>query len=201
MKVCSSGLIVLLALFGASVCFAQQAESSGSTAPSTTKPAPADGTSTSTPASTPASTPTATPPEKKKPKKVWTNEEIGSVGGTISVVGDEKASSDGGRKTADSAATGSGDDVKQHQIENYRGQIQEMRAQMDAIDKRIAQLKDFKAENTDSSGGININHGYNMVPLEDQVKQLEEKKKQLAAKIDDVEVEAKKNGIEPGDLR
>jgi len=72
---------------------------------------------------------------------------------------------------------------------------------MDAIDKRIDQLKNFKGENSSPSGGVNINQGYNMVPLEDQVKQLEEKKKQFAAKIDDLELQARKNGIDSGDLR
>ena len=40
-----------------------------------------------------------------------------------------------------------------------------------------------------------------MVPVEDQEKQLEEKKKQLQAKMDDVESEAHKNGITSDDLR
>jgi uncharacterized protein (UPF0335 family) len=40
-----------------------------------------------------------------------------------------------------------------------------------------------------------------MVPVEEQVKRFEERKKKLRAKIDDVEVEAKKNGIDPGELR
>jgi uncharacterized protein (UPF0335 family) len=40
-----------------------------------------------------------------------------------------------------------------------------------------------------------------MVPVEEQVKQLEDKKKKLQSKIDDIEVEARKNGIDSGDLR
>jgi hypothetical protein len=40
-----------------------------------------------------------------------------------------------------------------------------------------------------------------MVPIEDQVRQLEDKKKQAQAKIDDVESDARKNRIEPGELR
>ena len=40
-----------------------------------------------------------------------------------------------------------------------------------------------------------------MVPLEDQIKQLEGQKKQLNVKIEDVENDARKNGIESGDLR
>lgn len=40
-----------------------------------------------------------------------------------------------------------------------------------------------------------------MVPVEDQVKELDDQKKRLQAKLDDIESEARKNGIEPGDLR
>jgi cell division protein FtsB len=40
-----------------------------------------------------------------------------------------------------------------------------------------------------------------MIPLDEQVKQLEAKKKQLEANIEDMENQAKKEGIEPGELR
>jgi hypothetical protein len=149
------------------------------------------------------------PAETKKPKKVWTNDEIGSIKGPISVVGDAKTPSRDAavpdeKKKADptaSAGSSAADDARQRQIENYRNQIDQIHAKMDAIDERIAQLKSFKAENTAPSGGIHPNQGYNMVPLDDQVKELEEKKKQLESKIGDIEVEARKSGIDPGDLR
>ena len=40
-----------------------------------------------------------------------------------------------------------------------------------------------------------------MVPLDEQEKQLEAKKKQFLAAIEDLENQAKKEGIEPGELR
>lgn len=46
-----------------------------------------------------------------------------------------------------------------------------------------------------------MNHGYSMTPVEDQVKQLEDKKKQIQAQIDAVQDQARKNGFEPGQLR
>jgi hypothetical protein len=46
-----------------------------------------------------------------------------------------------------------------------------------------------------------MHHGYYMTPVEDQVKQLEEKKKQIQAQIEAVEDQARKNGIAPGQLR
>jgi chaperonin cofactor prefoldin len=174
-----------------------QSPDAGSAPASTAKPADAP------PASSTPATPAAAP-EKKKPKKVWTNDEIGSVKGGVSVVGDGASSKTNTPSTGNAlppAPEGAVGDARQTMVENYRNQMQHYQAQIESIDKRISQLKNFKAENTSPSGGININHGYDMVPLEDQVKQLEEKKKQLQAKIDDTENEARKNGIDTGDLR
>jgi hypothetical protein len=156
--------------------------------------------SSAKPADPPANAPASTSPEKKKPKKVWTNDEIGSVKGGVSVVGDGKSSPEKAGDKQPASPSGA-DEARQKQIEKYRDQIQQYNAQIDAIDKRIAQLKNFKGENTSPSGGINPNQGYNMVPVEDQVKQLEDKKKQLQAKIEDTENEARKDGIDSGELR
>jgi len=173
-----SGFFLTLAL--AHPCAAQTQD------PSATKPATTD-------------TPQP-PPAKPKPKKVWTNDELKSVSGGVSVVGDTNAT--GTQSESKSAGKSSaGKDLHQKQIDNYRSQIEQLRGQIDAADKTIAQLKNFKGENATPSGGINPNHGYNMVPVEEQVKQLEDKKKQLQGKIDDLENEARKNGIDPGDLR
>jgi hypothetical protein len=152
------------------------------------------------PADRAGNTPTNTPAEKKKARKVWTNDEIGAVKGGVSVVGESESPS---ARTSDKRSTTSSPatEVRPQQIEHYRQQLQGYQAEIDGIDKRIAQLKNFKAENTTPSGGINIHQGYDMVPLEDQVKQLEAKRKQLQSKIEDTEVEARKNGIDSGDLR
>jgi vacuolar-type H+-ATPase subunit I/STV1 len=140
--------------------------------------------------------------EKKKPKKVWTNDEMSSVHGTVSVVGDTRSSPVGQEKKAQQERAGNAnDDTRSKEIENCRSQIHELRSQIDAIDQRAAQLKSFRAENTSPSGGINLNHGYNMAPIEEQLKQLEARKKQLESKIADIEIAAEKKGIEPGDLR
>lgn len=163
---------------------------------------------TSAPSPQPAATsaskpkPAQAPPvtEKKKPKKVWTNEDLGSVKGSVSVVGDQNNSDD--ELDAQKAYVASGNEnVRQRRIAMVRNQIQQLQGQLDAIDKRISQLRNFKGENTSPSGGINPSQGYNMVPLQEQVKQLEDRKKQIQAQIQDLEADARKNGIEPGDLR
>jgi len=155
------------------------------------------------PTDPPAKSPASATPEKK-PKKVWTNDEIGSVKGTVSVVGDNNSSSSSSSSQDShlaSTTNGGSPDARQKQIADYRDRIKDYRDQIDAIDKRISQLKDFKAQNSAPTGGINPTQSYNMVPVEDQVKQLNDQKKNLQAKLDDTESDARKNGIEPGDLR
>ena len=161
------------------------------------------------PSSNPAtSAKPATPPangqpaaaQSKKPKKVWTNDDMESVKGTVSVVGDPDPTPEIGGEKGPVASTGE-NKVHQRQIEVYRSRIRDLRSRIDAADKRIAELKNFKAEDASPSGGLKPYHGYDMVPIEDQVKELEIKKKQLQGKIEDIENEARKNGIEPGELR
>ncbi len=139
-------------------------------------------------------------PDKKKPKKVWTNDEAATLPGEISVVGEANPGLES-RRTSGRGSSSGGGDSQQMQIDNYRQQISDLRSQIDAADQRIAQLKDFKGENSSPTGGVNMNQAYDMVPVEDQIKQLEAKKKKLEGQIEDVESEARKNGIDPGKLR
>jgi hypothetical protein len=154
--------------------------------------------SSSDPKAAPA---TQAPADKKKPKKVWTNDEIGSVGGQISVVGTQdqpKTDKPAAKKASDASADS---DAHQKQVDRYKDQMKQFQAQIDATDKQIDKLKNFKAENTTPSGGITPTQAYTMTPPEDQVKQLEDKKKDLQAKMDDTEQEARRNGVSRDELR
>lgn len=187
------------------VCAAQSQSSSSSSQQTQASP-PAPATSATTPPAPktadgkdqPANKDAAK--DKKKPKKVWTEDDISKVGGSISVVGDS-SSSGTAKGSSQSNGTSSENTAQANQVENYRDQIRQLQAQLDATDKKIDDLRNFKADNTSSSGGINPNHGYSMTPIPDQIKQLEEQKKQIQEKIDAVTDEARKKGIEPGQLR
>jgi len=187
-----SSLLVVPLLLAALPAFAQTQDSASGTTTSNAK-------SAVPPTSSQSNTP-VTPSEKKKPNKVWTNDEIGSVKGPVSVVGDSRRSKTNlGNNQSDNFDNS--EEEHEQRVADCRNQIANLQSRIEAIDKRIAQLKNFKAENTSPSGGINPYQGYNMVPVEDQVKQLEDRKKQIQASIDDIENEARKNGIDPGELR
>ena len=185
----SFGILLLTLAFG---CSAQTQDTTNKDSAGAKPAAPADKTALKQDAQ-------ATP-EKKKPKKIWTNDEVATLPGEVSVVGQANQGVAPRRKAGHDSSADQGQG-QESQIDSYRQQIGQLHNQIDAADQRIAQLKNFKGENGSPTGGINPNKGYNMVPLEDQVKQLEAKKKQLQGQIDDLENEARKNGIDPGKLR
>jgi hypothetical protein len=206
-------LASVLILFSAFACAAQ---SSGSGAPTPSEPSkPSAQSQSSAPAAPQAPAPVANaagPKDqsgdkdqtKKKPKKVWTNEEMPTLQGKISVVGapEQASSSSDSRQWNTSSDPGNGGNSERAQaIANYREQLRQLREQQDGIEKKITDFRNFKADNASPSGGINVHNRYTMTPAEDQIRQLEDKKKQIQDKIDAIEDEARKNGIEPGELR
>ena len=186
------------------ICAAQS--SSGSSQPSQSQPpAPAAAPTASSAGKTagakdqPADKSAA--PTKKKPKKVWTEDDISKVGsGGISVVGDTSSSS-APKSSSELSGGNSGNSAQDSDVQSYREQLRQLQAQLDATDKKLDDLRSFKGDNTLASGGINPNNGYTMTPVADQIKQLEDKKKQIQDQIDAVTDEARKKGIEPGQLR
>jgi len=179
-----SSLLILISGVLPAFCCAQSSQ------PAT--PPTANQQSTSGQTTTPAS-------KTEKTKKVWTNEEVGTLQGTVSVVGTEHAAEGKTKSSVDD--TRAATDPRRGKIQRYRAAIAELRKKIEAGDQRITQLKNFKADDSSASGGINPNGRYNMIPLDEQVKQLEAKKKQLEASIEELENQAKKEGIEPGELR
>jgi hypothetical protein len=49
--------------------------------------------------------------------------------------------------------------------------------------------------------GYLLNKGYGRVPVDQQIQTLEKKKKELEGKIEALLDEARKRGVQPGDLR
>lgn len=150
-----------------------------------------------------ASGSSAAAPQKKKPK-VWTNEEVSKINGNVSVIGGAQASSSPSSPSSSSenpSKDPSGQSSREKQLAGYRDKLRQLRTQLEETDKKISDLRSFKGDNASASGGINMNQGYSMTPVADQIKQLEAKRAQIQDQIDSVESEARKNGFDPGELR
>jgi hypothetical protein len=155
---------------------------------------------------------------KPKPKKVWTNDDMSEVTGTISVVGTAqqqrpavtpskisslqpampaKASA---AKTPDAKSNDGSVDPKT--LAKLREQLQKLQAGIDQLDKQIAQLKDANHGNSKSMGVLTSDPSqYSMEPVPDQIKALEAKKASLQGAMDQLLDAARASGIEPGQLR
>lgn len=157
-------------------------------------------------------------PAKKvqKQKRVWTNEDLEALReGKRAPVTEmsaeapkeaaaegaaaQPAAEGGAREGASGAPTGPY--VKEQDPKWYREQIAPLRGELDRIDSEIRRIRDFKVN--PSSGGNAMGLGQSNMSLtpENEILQLEKKRGEVLAKIDDLESQARRNGIDPGVLR
>jgi chaperonin cofactor prefoldin len=132
------------------------------------------------------------PPETKKPKKVWTNEDIPRSTGAVSVVGDAKSKP----QLASSKPSNA------QYVASVRKQLDKLQGQVADIDKQLVDLKNFSAgEPSTTASGIKLNKNYEREPIEVQIRALQSQKKDLESKIDDLLDEARKKGVDSSQLR
>lgn len=129
------------------------------------------------PASAPVPAPKTDATKPKKPKKVWTEDEMGKLDSKVSVVGGDAATG----KT--SIPSGPRNDA----VESYRSRLAPLRRQLDDLDREIQQMKSAK-------GNVREN-------IESQVQIREAKRAKIQEQINEIEEEARRHGVEPGQLR
>jgi hypothetical protein len=132
------------------------------------------------------------PAETKKPKKVWTNENLSGANGTVSVVGDPKSKP----KPASSKPANA------PYVASVQKQLDKLQGEIAGIGKQLVDLKNFReGEPSTSASGIKLNKSYEREPIEVQMRALEDKKKDLESKIDALLDEARKKGVASSELR
>jgi hypothetical protein len=162
--------------------------------------------SSPTQASGPSSAAATAAVSKPRPKKVWTNEDLGEVGGTISVVGNPQNSAP--NKTAQprqakSASPKPADGtVDAKTLAAVRQQLQKLQADLASVDQQLSDLKGFSKGDAKGTGTLSTNtFQYSTASVEDQLKQLQAKKANIQTAIDNLLDAARASGIEPGQLR
>ena len=171
----SLSFAIILSLF-ATLSAAAQSQDSG------TSPPPAPSQNSATPAGT------------KKPKKVWTNEDLSGANGAVSVVGDSKSAAKAKSNTSKPSDA--------PYIGSVRKRLEKLQGEIADIDKQLADLKNFSAgEPSTSASGIKLNKSYEREPIEVQMRALQDKKRDLESKIDALLDEARKKGVDSSQLR
>ena len=143
---------------------------------------------------------------KPKPKKVWTNEDLGEVGGTISVVGSPQTSAlnkTAQPRQAKSTSTKPADGtVDAKTLAAVRQRLQKLQADLAVVDQQLTDLKGFSKGDAKGTGTLLTNtYQYNTASVEDQLNQLQAKKTNIQTAIDNLLDAARASGIEPGQLR
>lgn len=142
------------------------------------------------PQQTPGSAnPTSSTTPSDKPKKVWTNEDV-KTAGTVSVVGDSRNQRYTMTKPPDAAT-----------VAKYKTNLQKLRDQLSDVNKKLQAYQDFESGKPSPDVGRDVSHGYSRTPVDQEMTKLQDKKKQLQQQIDDLLDEARKQGIESGQLK
>lgn len=174
--------IALGASLGSSGAFAQTWSAGSSQSPDASSSAPQKPTAAAT-----------QPADGTKPKKVWTNDDVSNAHEP------PQATLKNPKDAPKNSATGKAD---AQYIANTRKELEKLQSQLKDTNQQLSDLKDFLAgKPAATSSGYQLNKGYNRVPVDQQISNLEDKKKQIQAKIDDLLDEARKKGVEPGQLR
>ncbi len=126
----------------------------------------------------------------KKNKKVWTDDDLHGLGG-VSVVGDAKSNAKG---------HSSPNNGKDGTAAEYRKQLAKLQTQLDDMNKKLAELRNFNGDNA-ASTAIQTNRRLSRGSVSDQIAQLETKKSQLTEQMQKIFDDARHSGIEPGALR
>lgn len=133
--------------------------------------------------------------DAKKPKKVLTNEDLSNSTGKISVVGNGQNNPGSKPKAAPTKA------ANPQYVAWVRKQIEKLLKQIVDVDKQITDLKNFQAgEPSTNASGVQLDKRYEREPIEVQIRALQDKRKDLQAKVDALYDEARKKGVESGEL-
>jgi hypothetical protein len=168
---------------------------------------PARGSSqTQNPASAPSPTAAQTPTSPKpRPKKVWTEENLGEASGTISIVGTApSASKNSAQPRQPKATSGKSSDgsVDAQTLAKLRRELQRLQWDLAIVDRQLRDLKDFSKGDSKNAGNLQSDPSrYSTSSLEEQLRHLQEAKAKIQTAIDDLFDAARASGIEPGQLR
>ena len=155
------------------------------------------------PAQPPAQRNSSGNPEPAKPgnpKKVWTEDDLNSLKSRVSVVGGPSKSPKTSQKLPqDNQAAASLPPEKDPAW--YHRQLSPFRAQIEEMDAQIRKLKEVQGGKETSDAGRRA-HGFDLpMNTQDRTEVLEKRKRELQAKVDALEDQARRNGLNPGDLR
>jgi len=164
----------------------------------------------------------------EKPKKVWTNDDLTELRSSVQITTAAATSpAEGpavGEATPAAAAPGKEKALPQEKDPKYyQSKLAPLRQQRDALDAKIKGIQDALDNPVEGTNKINVTqqapkmppgteqggppradnsiYGDQVVRPKDQLEVLQKQRDAVQQQIDDLETEARRNGIDPGDIR
>jgi hypothetical protein len=144
--------------------------------------------------------------DKPKSKHVFTDDNLSSIRGTISVVGNG-SSAGGPAENRNSSAGPQGNDTASPTEKDeayWRGRAHAIKDQIAAVDQQIDKVKEEIAKSGPTAFDPSTGLSQNVIIIHDrnaQLKELEERKQNLERQLDDLADEGRKAGADSGWFR
>jgi hypothetical protein len=163
-------------------------------------PLPALGqTSQTAPAQQPA------PQPEKKAKKVWTNDDLTTLpaNSAVSTASGAPAAAEGAgaEAGAEKPAAKPGTLPPDKDPKVYKEKLDALRKQLADVEAKIKEAQDAISGSQGGSNAINLTQKPGTLRPEDLLASLQKQRDSIQQQIDDLESQARKNDISPGDIR
>jgi len=148
-------------------------------------------------------------PAPKKAKKVWTNEDLAALPANSPVSSATAAPTGGGSTVAGEAvpAGESGAPAKPGALppekdpKVYQQKLEALRKRLEDVEAKIKTTQDAISGSKGGSNALTVTQQTEILRPEDQMAALEKERQDIRQQIEDLEAEALKNGLSPGDIR
>jgi predicted RNase H-like nuclease (RuvC/YqgF family) len=157
----------------------------------------------SAPAALPLAAQQAQTPKTKKEKKVWTNEDLEDMRGTVRVseIGPAGAGEQPAATETDQARANAERDARAKDVKQYSEQLATLRAEIERLDAEMRRLREFRKSAKGSMGGLVLGQEDAGITPEDALGQLAKRKREVQRQIDELEDQARRKSIGPGAIR
>lgn len=150
----------------------------------------------------------ANPPSPtRRARKVWYNEDLAQLsGGAINVVGSASAapsaeSVPAAETTGESAAGGESLPPKEGTAEYWQGRVRPLREELTRTEQEIQRIRSSQGQASATSNAISTTAASQGTNLDDRLRQLERRRTELQQQIEEIQAEARRQGIPAGWVR
>lgn len=151
----------------------------------------------------------AKPPRREK--KVWTNEDLEALR-QKTILSDFRGTAPAAAATEGAAAAGEAVEgaarpaaaaatPKEKDPAEYQKRLSPLRAELTTVENRLRELRNYKSNPNRGQAGLALGgENLNLTP-ENEIANLEARRREILRQIDEIEAEARRNGLSPGAVR